>query len=219
MPIKCHVINCTKPSIANGLCQMHDKRVKRHGDLNAGRSDDWGKREKHPAYKAWCGLRRYHRQNIPINWVDDFWKFVSEIPERPKNGKAFRPNSLLPWSKDNFYWRESRSMSDDKKQYARDWSKQARAVNPDYYKDYDLRKMYGIDIEWYNQKLVEQNNVCAICKKPETAVIKSKLLNLAVDHCHASGLARGLLCSNCNKGLGSFKDDPDLLKAAIEYLS
>jgi hypothetical protein len=219
MPSKCYVISCPKPSVANGLCQMHDKRVKRHGDVNAGHSDDWGKREKHPAYKAWCGLRRYHRQNIQPDWVDDFWKFVSEIPEKPEHGKAFRPDPLQPWSKDNFYWREPQGLSDDQKQYAREWHRKSRETNPDYYFNQDLRRKYGVDLEWYKKKLAEQNGACAICKNPETAKIQGRTLRLAVDHSHKSGQARGLLCLACNRGLGLFKDSINSLKSAISYLS
>ncbi len=64
----------------------------------------------------------------------------------------------------------------------------------------------------------DQNGVCAICDHPETAVIKGKVMNLAVDHCHTTKRVRGLLCVNCNRALGYFNDDIDRLKAAIAYL-
>ena len=57
--------------------------------------------------------------------------------------------------------------------------------------------------------LAEQGGVCAICKVAPAA---------HVDHDHATGAVRALLCFNCNGGLGQFKDDPDLLRAAADYV-
>lgn len=55
---------------------------------------------------------------------------------------------------------------------------------------------------------------CAICRKKPTAGKRA----FALDHCHASGNIRGILCQQCNTGLGMFNDNVDLLAAAIEYL-
>jgi len=64
------------------------------------------------------------------------------------------------------------------------------------------------------------NNLCCICKKPETAINPKtkKIQALAIDHCHVTGKVRGLLCANCNRALGLFKDDIQTLKNAIAYL-
>ena len=83
-----------------------------------------------------------------------------------------------------------------------------------YYKKADLKKTYGITIEEYKKMLYVQNGVCAICEKE---CVSGR--NLAVDHCHETGNIRGLLCSNCNPGLGHFKDSIKLLDRAIQYLS
>jgi hypothetical protein len=84
----------------------------------------------------------------------------------------------------------------------------------EYNKSIFLRRKYNIDLEEYYKILNEQNNQCAICKKSSTDL---KYM-LAVDHCHKTGKVRGLLCSHCNTGLGQFKDDPNLLQLAINYL-
>lgn len=70
---------------------------------------------------------------------------------------------------------------------------------------------FGISREEYSQMLVNQNNSCAICKKE----IKWEA---HVDHCHTTGKIRGLLCRNCNLGLGGFKDNIDTIRKAIDYV-
>lgn len=76
-----------------------------------------------------------------------------------------------------------------------------------------LKRKYGIDKIEYQKLFNNQKGLCAICKNPET---KKKL---AVDHCHSTGIIRGLLCMNCNNGLGRFKDNPKRLQQAIVYLT
>jgi hypothetical protein len=218
MPEKCHVHNCTQPEIAKGLCRTHYMRVKRHGNVDEGRPDDWGKREKHPAYSAWCNLRRYHLLDMQDSWREDFWAFVKDVPEKPEKCQAQRPDANKPWAADNFYWKEKRTTSEDRKEYMREWQKKSRAANPDYGISYDLRKNYGVTLEWYREQLAKQKNVCAICEQPETAVIKGKVISMSVDHCHTTGKIRGLLCTKCNRGLGLFMDNKDILKSAIHYL-
>jgi hypothetical protein len=70
---------------------------------------------------------------------------------------------------------------------------------------------YGLTVERYDQMMRETGGVCAICRERPTD-------RLVLDHCHASTVARGVLCTQCNSGLGMFKDDIDRLYAAIEYL-
>lgn len=77
---------------------------------------------------------------------------------------------------------------------------------------YNRHKKTGVSQEQYLAKLNEQGSVCAICKQVDTKA-------LAADHCHTTGLFRGLLCNNCNRGLGHFQDDPQLLQKAMEYLN
>lgn len=77
-----------------------------------------------------------------------------------------------------------------------------------------LLERYGINIKEYNDMLVKQNYCCAICNKH----ISELSVNLAVDHCHTSMKIRGLLCFNCNSGLGRFKDNTEFLLKAVTYL-
>ena len=78
----------------------------------------------------------------------------------------------------------------------------------------------GVDATRYQEMLREQGGVCAICAQPERAPDKAsgKTKDLAIDHCHATGAIRALLCSNCNRGLGLFNDDVALLAKAQAYV-
>lgn len=81
-----------------------------------------------------------------------------------------------------------------------------------------LKARFGITPEQYAAKLLEQNGVCAICSQPETRIMRGKVMPLSVDHDHATGKIRDLLCGRCNSGLGHFADDPSLMIKAIGYV-
>lgn len=85
--------------------------------------------------------------------------------------------------------------------------------HPDKARNQQLKRDYGITLEEYNERLLAQGGVCAICKSPPTGRFQ-----LAVDHCHSTGIIRGLLCSFCNHGIGNFRDDVQRLASAITYL-
>lgn len=88
----------------------------------------------------------------------------------------------------------------------------------DYQADRALRCKFGLTRSEYEALLEKQNGGCAICGNSTGLVRKGKTLRLAVDHCHATNQVRGILCDNCNNGLGRFKDDPGLLRRAADYL-
>lgn len=79
-----------------------------------------------------------------------------------------------------------------------------------------LKYLYGITADQFEALLADQGGVCAICGTSEWP--GSYRCTPHVDHSHETGEVRGLLCGDCNFGLGKFKDDPKLLRAAAEYL-
>jgi hypothetical protein len=81
--------------------------------------------------------------------------------------------------------------------------------------DLRLRRTYGLTLEEYNLVFKHQGRKCAICKRP----VPPGKPRLAVDHCHTTGLLRGLCCWHCNRAIAVFRDDVVRLKAAVDYLS
>ena len=77
---------------------------------------------------------------------------------------------------------------------------------------------YGISVDDYERRFRLQQAVCAICRRPETRRAGGQTSRLAVDHDHAHGRVRGLLCYACNTGLGQFRDRPASLIRAAAYL-
>jgi hypothetical protein len=76
-----------------------------------------------------------------------------------------------------------------------------------------LKSRYGVTCAQYEQMLEEHGGVCAIC-----AGTNPSGQRLSVDHDHATGAVRGLLCHACNAGIGKLRDDPVLLRAGANYL-
>lgn len=89
-----------------------------------------------------------------------------------------------------------------------------RKANPEKAKDIDLFQSFGIRYEQYNKMYNDQKGCCAICLKHSSEFKRA----LAVDHCHATGKIRGLLCYLCNTSLGKIKDDISILERMIKYL-
>ncbi|MBX3227076.1 MAG: endonuclease VII domain-containing protein [Labilithrix sp.] len=84
-----------------------------------------------------------------------------------------------------------------------------RAENPLKVQAQDRRRRYGVTTRDVRAMLAAQDGRCAICRAPDPG---------CVDHCHDTRRVRGMLCRKCNAGLGQFRDDPRLLRAAIRYL-
>lgn len=95
-----------------------------------------------------------------------------------------------------------------------------KVENPEYFRASNLKKLFGLSLGQYEEMAAAQKYKCAICRKPETAISHhtGKPRRLAVDHHHASGAVRGLLCTCCNTAIGKFGGDIGLMIKAIAYL-
>ena len=84
-----------------------------------------------------------------------------------------------------------------------------------------LKKIYGISEVTYNKILHEQGHACYIClRDPRQFKAKKYKHNLCVDHCHTTGMIRGLLCRNCNTHISRWlRDDPEMIQRVHKYLT
>lgn len=93
-------------------------------------------------------------------------------------------------------------------------------ADPLRYADYELKKTYGLEPGAYDRILAAQDGKCGICGTDDPGSrTRRRTRRFAVDHCHDTGAVRGLLCSNCNRGIGYLKHSKDALLAAVKYLT
>lgn len=125
----------------------------------------------------------------------------SEAARRAK--KKWRENNRAKCRE--WYWKN--------REYALEKHKKYYQENKDKFRKYSLKRHYGITLEEFKDLLKSGNNRCYICKR----CFSTKLLP-NTDHCHSTKKVRGILCGSCNRGLGYFKDNPELLRKAALYL-
>jgi hypothetical protein len=89
------------------------------------------------------------------------------------------------------------------------------SYDPDYNRERHYLRLYGITIADYDRMLIKQQGMCAICPTDNPG----KNGRFHVDHDHNTGEVRGLLCSNCNRGLGLFQDNAQYLLNASKYIT
>jgi len=91
----------------------------------------------------------------------------------------------------------------------------------DHIREYNRQKQlerYGLTVDQHDEMLADQKGLCAICGNPPKPDGVRASSRLHADHDHVTGRVRALLCNSCNNGLGRFKDDPALLRAAAAYI-
>lgn|SRR6185503_2558605 len=111
--------------------------------------------------------------------------------DSPK-GRATRAEYAKKWNSEN-------------PGYSNEWARK----NPESRKNIVLKHLYKITLDDWNLLFARQDGRCAVC---------SERKRLYVDHCHATGRVRGLLCRDCNLALGHLKDSPELLTYLLAYL-
>ena len=119
--------------------------------------------------------------------------------KRAKNRKpSLQPRCKACASEDTKLWRNSQSI--------------------DRLKDLYLQRTYGVTLQWYQDTLSLQHNTCSLCNTAFTFHGELNADSPVVDHNHTTGKVRGILCNECNRGLGYFHDNPTTLRKAAVYL-
>lgn len=101
----------------------------------------------------------------------------------------------------------------DDTEYRREYRERNREKVREYQRKSKFKKKYGITLDDYAEMLEAQDGRCAICGDFPP---HNKLLY--VDHCHDTGDVRGLLCQQCNSGIGFLGDNVERVRKALTYL-
>lgn len=163
-------------------------------------------------------LKKHHRGKPEIHrdsWCADCRKAYKRTPEyRLKQNNRFQRRYLEdPEFREKAIARIAAYKAKDREAYLARQRESAKK-NGGYLNKRLLAK-FGITTAEYCAMRDAQNKRCAICNREES----TRQRRLAVDHDHALGVVRGLLCHHCNTGLGNFFDDPALLFKAVQYLA
>lgn len=212
MPKLCTVEGCDKPHASRGYCPMHLARWKNHGTLDDPRPR--GDQKANPLWTRWAQLKG--RGVLAAEWLD-FWRFADEVGVKPEGVKKMRRlDASKPYGPSNWEWIRTPSAAE-----VLDYAKRYRETNTSALKDKHFQRKYGITLAEYDAMLAAQDGCCAICRKAESRFVKKNIERrrmLCIDHDHATGEVRGLLCADCNVALGAFDDDPLRILKAIGYL-
>lgn len=205
----CSVDDCGKTGYARGWCRTHYDRWRTHGDprkiLRA---------VAQPASKVLAaGEKVCTRCNI-LRPLDDFGVERSRKDGRQRHCRACRRDGTRELYGADAAFRDKRA------EYFRKYRQKYRENERDRQRAAKLWLTYGMTLDQFTELNEAQGGGCAICGGgPHGGHRTARKKWLSVDHCHETGRIRGLLCDNCNIGIGKFKDDPALLLAAIEYLA
>jgi hypothetical protein len=152
---------------------------------------------------VWNHLNRYHPSHA---WAS-FEEFCATVTSFPESRFAMvardMSHSIGP---PNYQW--TMPIDADGGLLGADYNAAVRDAKRDHYRDKDFRKKYGISYAVYVALFEKQNGVCASCQRAETKMQFGSVRMLSVDHDHKTGAVRGLLCGNCNHGIGMFRQRP-----------
>jgi len=133
--------------------------------------------------------------------------------DNPEKVKANQKKSRQKYAEKLKLERKKKWASADKAK-SNEAVKQWRLKNPSAHQNIRLKRQFGITKSEWDEMLISQGSCCAICERAESGGKRG----WNTDHCHETGIVRGILCNSCNVALGHFKDDIKILYRAIVYL-
>jgi hypothetical protein len=228
----CSVEGCSRPSRSKGLCSSHYRKSLRFGTPTPS-PDMYKKRGPAPDPSA---PRSRHNPDNPTRK-----RPTKEKVEKThcKNGHALEPDNYYLHKTSNSKVckicakeatrRYRRKVANRDPNWERTHCKNGHPITPEntvvysgyarcvpciriYGQNARLKK-YGITAEEYSNMLEEQGGLCRICKDP---LVPGKEEH--IDHDHVTGKVRGILCTHCNTALGKFRDDPEVILMAAQYI-
>lgn len=188
----CSIDGCASRVLARGWCAKHYSRWQRHGDpLLISRTS--------PIEPG--AIEKLCPRCSTVKPLAEFGARRGKVGEKPRG---------YCWPCEKEYLRARNN--GPKNAVRREVSRRSQQRN----RGWRLMKLYGLTVEEYDAMRDRQGNRCAICKTEE---VGGNANHWHVDHDHATGRVRGLLCQRCNMLLGYAKDDHNRLLAAVEYLT
>ena len=213
----CSVDGCDKPLKGKLYCRNHYQMNYLYGRTTKVNSGD---KRKNPLYHLW--FERKKNKLLCEEWLN-FDSFIKGIEPKPEgNFLLLQIDGSKPFGPDNFKWQEYLKRKEGESK--QDWwarKREARlAANPAMESDRNIRRKYNLTREQYDEKLKNQNYVCAICDEKETTYDgrTGGFRNLAVDHNHITNVVRDLLCWRCNSTIGKLNENLELLEKMKQYL-
>ena len=197
----CGVDDCDRPHYGHGLCALHYQRESRIGSTSLTESVP---QKDLPCAEDGCG-RLVHAKGL---CQAHYRRMQREARGLRRPGRKAAPTPSLDamppacpkghrWSAESAYVEGNRLRCKF------------------CIREQVVRRLYGLTAEQFLQLLVSQEGLCAICEEP---LDTDEYKGIHVDHDHATGEVRGLLCRSCNTGLGLLKDSGVALQRALAYV-
>lgn len=158
-----------------------------------------------PEYRAKRNAQSAKDKDARKAYMQEYYKNNPEKFKKRTPGKQAEYNARR-----RAKYAENQEFRDALRASVKEWQQ----ANPHKRKSQRLKK-YGMTTAEFSDLMTAQGGECAICGHQDMSI---RNFFPVVDHCHNSGKVRGLLCMNCNQGIGKFKDDPELLRRAAEYI-